>query len=48
MKNSILKSVGIAAASIPLLFGAAKASTADVAAFYKNKTMTMYLSLIHI
>ena len=43
MKNSILKTVGIAAASIPLFFSTANASTADVAAFYKNKTMTMYI-----
>ena len=43
MKRNILKSVGIAAASIPLFFSTANASTADVAAFYKNKTMTMYI-----
>lgn len=43
MKNSILKTVAIAAASIPLFFSTANASTADVAALYKNKTMTMYI-----
>ncbi|NKB21703.1 MAG: hypothetical protein GKS01_14525 [Alphaproteobacteria bacterium] len=43
MKYNILKSVGSAVVSLPLMFGAANASDAEVAAFYKNKTLTMYI-----
>lgn len=44
MKPKVLNTLATAAAAIALIAGMANSAAADVASFYKNKTITMYIS----
>lgn len=43
MRPKILKSLAIAATAIAFVAGMTTSATADVASFYKNKIITMYI-----